>query len=367
MLLKRTALATALTLTTSSAMAVSQAEFDELKAQFEAMAEAMESNVSSGNDVSIGGYGELHYNNFGDKGRNEIDFHRFVLYFNYEFNDKVRLFTELELEHSLAGEGKPGEVELEQAYIQVDLDDYSTINAGLFLMPVGILNETHEPDTFYGVERNPVEARIIPTTWWEAGVMYSGRTDSGLSYDVALHSGLQSDPTNFSIRGGRQKVAEATAEHLATTARIKYTGTAGLELAATLHRQNDITQVVGDGYDAATLLQAHARWNSGPIGATAFYAMWDIDGAAAASTGADEQTGMYFEANYRINDAFGIFARQSIWDETAGSAADTEKTQTNAGVNYWVHEHAVFKFDIQSQDVNAGDLDGFNLGVGYSF
>lgn len=82
--------------------------------------------------TSIGGYGELHYQG-GDK--QEVDFHRFVLFFGHEFTDDIRLFTELELEHSLSGDGKPGEVELEQAYIQVDISDELRANAGVQLVP----------------------------------------------------------------------------------------------------------------------------------------------------------------------------------------------------------------------------------------
>ncbi|OUR68170.1 porin, partial [Cycloclasticus sp. 46_83_sub15_T18] len=116
--------------------------------------------------TTIGGYGELHYNNLSGKGgasdKDAIDFHRFVLFFGHEFSDDIRFFSELELEHSIAGDGKDGEVELEQAYIDFDLNDQHTARAGLFLLPVGIINETHEPPTFYGTERNPVEKNIIP-------------------------------------------------------------------------------------------------------------------------------------------------------------------------------------------------------------
>ena len=118
--------------------------------------------------TTLGGYGELHLNQ-GDK--EQIDFHRFVLFVNHRFSDRVKFFSELELEHSLSGDGKPGEVELEQAYIEFSLDNDWSIRAGQYLLPLGILNEVHEPDTFYGVERNSVEANIIPTTWWEGGVM----------------------------------------------------------------------------------------------------------------------------------------------------------------------------------------------------
>jgi hypothetical protein len=159
----------------------------------------------------------LHYNNLSGKGgasdKDEIDFHRFVLFFGHEFNDDIRFFSELEVEHSIAGEGKSGEVELEQAYIDFDLNDNHTARAGLFLLPVGIINETHEPPTFYGTERNPIEKNIIPATWWAAGAGLHGQLGSGFSYDAYLHSGLNATKTDSvtkivsysSIRSGRQK------------------------------------------------------------------------------------------------------------------------------------------------------------------
>ena len=175
-------------------------------------------------ETTIGGYGELHYNNLDKNGTDEakIDFHRFVLMFAHDFNDKIRFFSEFELEHALvkdtADGSNGGEVEIEQAYIEMDLDSNSAIKAGVFLIPVGFLNETHEPPTFYGVERNPVEKNIIPVTWWEAGAMYSAHTDAGISYDLAIHSGLNS--ATGSIRAGRQKVANANGDSLAYTGRI---------------------------------------------------------------------------------------------------------------------------------------------------
>ena len=140
--------------------------------------------------TQIGGYGEIHYNNKENGRTDEIDAHRFVMYLAHDFSDRVRFFSEVELEHSLAGEGKPGEVELEQAYVEWDYADHHDARFGLFMVPVGIINETHEPETFYGVERNSVESRIIPSTWWESGVMLGGDIAPGLRYDVGVHSGL---------------------------------------------------------------------------------------------------------------------------------------------------------------------------------
>lgn len=121
--------------------------------------------LSWADKTSLGGYGELHYNNK-QSSDNVIDFHRIVLFINHDFSEKVSLFSEVEIEHAYAGGDEPGYVELEQAFIEHRLNHQWSYQAGLFLVPVGILNETHEPDTFYGVERNNVEKYIIPTTWW---------------------------------------------------------------------------------------------------------------------------------------------------------------------------------------------------------
>jgi len=137
----------------------------------------------------VGGYGEMHYNNW-DTGKQELDFHRFVLFFGHNFSDRVRFASELELEHALAGEGKKGEIELEQAYVEFDLNADHRARAGLFLLPVGLLNDTHEPPTFYGVERNPIEKDIIPATWWAGGAALSGSLGGGFGYDLAIHEGL---------------------------------------------------------------------------------------------------------------------------------------------------------------------------------
>lgn len=315
--------------------------------------------------TQIGGYGEIHYNNKENGNTDQIDAHRFVMYLAHDFNDRVRFFSEVELEHSLAGDDKPGEVELEQAYIEWDYADHHSAKFGLFLVPVGILNETHEPETFYGVERNNVESRIIPATWWESGVMLGGDIAPGLSYDFGVHSGLETDA--FDVRGGRQKSAEAVAEEFAYTARLKYTGIAGLELAATVNYQEDLLQGLVAGADEASglLYETHAAYQAGPFGLRALYAQWDIDGDQAQAAGRDEQKGWYVEPSWRLTPKLGIFTRFSEWDTQAGDSADTEVEQFDVGFNYWLVENVVLKADWSDQQ--NGDGDSFNLGLGWSF
>jgi uncharacterized coiled-coil protein SlyX len=352
-------------------------QLEEQKKQIEMLQKQMDTavtafeenqNTATASKTTLGGYGELHYNNIGAK--ESIDFHRFVLFLGHSYSDNLRFFSELEVEHSLAGDGKPGEVELEQAYIEYDYSANTTLKGGLFLVPVGILNETHEPDTFYGVERNPVEKNIIPATWWEAGVASNFRFADGWSLDVAGHSGLKVD-ADFGIRGGRQKVAKADADSMAYTARVKWTGVPGLEVAATVQMQEDITQndMVGAQAEAqAFLYEAHVAYQKGNFGLRTLWAQWDIDHVVADQLGADVQEGFFIEPSYRLNEQFGVFARYAEWDNTAGngSLANTKKEQVNLGVNYWLHPNVVIKFDTENR-LGAQNGSGYNVGIGYQF
>ena len=353
----------------------SDAKIEETVSMVEATADAVDQKQSrSTSTTHIGGYGELHYNNLEDQAsgtkKDELDFHRFVLFFGHEFNEKTRFFSELELEHSIAGDGKNGEIELEQAYIEHDMTNSLSGKAGLFLLPVGILNETHEPNTFYGVERNQIEKNIIPTTWWAGGLGLTGKFGSGWSWDTSATSGLKTSADDkYQPRKGRQKVSKAIANNGALTGRIKWTGLPGLELAASLQYQDDITQGEDPLAGAATLAETHAVLERGAFGLRALYAQWNLDGEGPESIGAEKQYGWYIEPSWRFNRAFGLFARYEQWDNSAEANLDSQYTQSSLGANYWLNEHVVFKFDLQDQGAPEGgkELDGFNLGVGYQF
>ncbi|MEZ5543498.1 MAG: porin [Pseudomonadota bacterium] len=343
----------------------------------EAAVDAVESDSSGSGGwaerTRIGGYGELHYYNIdaSDSANDvkELDFKRFVLFAGHEFTDDIRFFSEIELEHSIAGEGQNGEFELEQAYLEFDLRDNLQARGGLFLLPVGILNETHEPNTFYGVERNDVESIIIPATWWAGGAGLSGRHANGISWDLAVHEGLRMDTTSFRVRDGRQKTSEARADDLAWSGRLRYTGIPGLELAASANYQTDASQVGGDGLDSGLLLETHLVYEKGPFGLRALYARWDFDGAAVAAADADRQTGWYLEPSYRVRSDIGLYAR---YEDVAAARSQDRFDQWEIGVNYWPHPDVVIKADYRSRDhdlaAEAGrDFDAFDLGIGYQF
>lgn len=358
-------------------------KIQEQQKQIEALADVLEPGLGhktggSSSPTHLGGYGELHYNDT-DSGR-EIDFHRFVIFISHRFNDQISFHSELEVEHSIAGESQVGEVELEQAYLQWDYSNTQRFKSGLFLVPVGFINETHEPDVFYGVERNNVEKNIIPATWWEGGLALQGEIAEGWSYDLAVHSGLNLDTTNASaskrssIRSARQKVGEANADSLAYTARLKFSGIPGLQWALSVQYQEDLTQDDADniGIDriGATLIETGLSLERAAFSLKALYARWDIDDPIELlNPGAGSQLGWYVEPSYRFSDKWGLFARYSSYNLTEDSSLfSNDQAQFDLGINFWLHPNVVFKIDYQKQTKDAGlEDDGFNLGVGYSF
>jgi hypothetical protein len=174
----------------------------------------------------LSGYMDFHFNKL--EGEDAIlDFHRFVLLFTHSFTPRIRFVSELELEHALVeGLEEAGELELEQAYVDFLLTRSFNVRAGMLLVPMGIINERHEPPVFNGVERPFVDTVIVPTTWFDVGAGVHGEIGRGLRYRAYVMAPL--DALEFSaeegIRGGIQKGAEANVRNVAVTGRAEYLG-----------------------------------------------------------------------------------------------------------------------------------------------
>ena len=324
-------------------------------------------------DIVLGGYGELHYNGLTGSGgapnKRELDFHRFVLTISKKFDERTRFFSELELEHVMAGEGQRGSMALEQAYIDFDLNDRHTLRGGLFLLPVGLINTAHEPSRFYGVERNPVENQIIPTTWWEGGAGVYGQLTDTLRYDAYLHSGLKTTKAkNYAIREGRERVAYASASDPAGTVALNWSRP-GITVGGSVQYQLDVTQGGDPDPVPALFGEGHVDLQHGRWGLRMLYAQWNLSGDGPQAVGADSQYGWYIEPSYRLTDTLGLFTRYSSWDNRAGaSSANSGKEQANFGVNWQPREQVSVKADYQMQFNEDGkDQDGVNLGLGYEF
>lgn len=347
------------------------------------------------------GYGELNYNRYhNDKSKNEADVRRLVLGVQHRFDARTRLVTELEVEHSVTSASDGGEVAIEQAYVERQLDDQWAVRAGLFLIPSGLLNERHEPTTYYGVERNFVETAIIPSTWREGGVQFVGNLDHGLtlqlglatSFDVSKWDSTDAETADSPLGAVHQEMAQAHAKDLAFFGALNWRGVPGLQLGGSLFSGKGgqgQTAAAGNGL-RVSLWDLHARYLVAGWDLSAVYARGTIGGTAAFNTltlssGPDwypvprRFDGAYVQAAYQLWSAGDLSlspfvrlerfnTRKAYADLGLGltqTAAPTERVYT-VGANLNVGSGVVFKADVQRFHANK-DRNRLDLGVGWSF
>jgi hypothetical protein len=173
--------------------------------------------------TAIGGYGELTLN-APSNSLAVIDLRRLVLFVGHSFSDRIRFYSELEVEHAVASSDDHGEFEVEQAYLDGLFSGHFNLRAGLLIMPVGIINVYHEPPTFNGVDRPDVDTLVIPSTWREPGFGVFGEIREGLEYQLYVVNGF--DSHGFTAEGGiadgHQEAQFAHARDFGAVARLSY-------------------------------------------------------------------------------------------------------------------------------------------------
>lgn len=347
--------------------------------------------------LTIGGYGEVHYSNStGPDTPGLVNVKRFVIYAGYAFNERITLHSELELEDTkIEGGESGGEVALEQAYLDYRFSNAFTLRTGLLLPPIGIINETHEPPSFNGVERPDFDNDVIPTTWRDIGVGAVGQIPgvNGLSYRVFLVNGLKAEgfTAEQGIREGRQEGKEASFANPSFTGRLEY-AQAGLKVGGSFWYGGTANQVPGLGtgaFDAPVLvLMGDARWDNGPfmlraVGGT--IEVYDADKINAVyGQGVGRRiAGGYVEGGYNLlgllapksSQRLNAFVRYDHYDTQAKAAAGTSDDATLArrittfGLTYKPLWNVAFKADYQLRDnqAGAGENEVLALGVGYQF
>ncbi len=185
------------------------------------------------NPLTIGGYGQIDYNQVvsGEEFHNgNLDVHRLILMFGYKFNDRTQFISEVELEHVK-------EVYVEQAFLQYEIKPWLKFRGGLMLVPMGIINEYHEPSTFNGVERPNLDKYIVPSTWREIGAGFTGVLPSvSLSYQAYVMNGFRGYDDGALLSGsdgfrkGRQKGAESMITSPSLAVKLNHFGISGLQI-----------------------------------------------------------------------------------------------------------------------------------------
>jgi hypothetical protein len=339
---------------------------------------------------TIGGYAQVDYNQ-PESVNGKLDVHRMVMLLGYKFNDKVQFVTEIEYEHVK-------EVFVEQAFLQYSLNGNLNIRGGLMLVPMGIVNEYHEPTTFNGVERPNVDKSIVPTTWREIGIGVSGRLDdASLRYQAYIYNGFTSvNGTKVlggknGLRNGRQKGAESTVSSPNFSTKLDYYGILGLRLGVSgyfgrTQSEDELDDV--DGADVGvTMFGLDARYTKKRFSARGQYIhavlsdTKDYNILNDANLGS-ELKGWYAEVAYNLlplskEEKLDVFARYEQYDthaatKDAGIARNLgyNRNEWTAGLSYHVALGAVVKLDYQFLDnaIEGNDSKGqLNLGFGVWF
>jgi len=344
--------------------------------------------------VSFAGYGELLAENFaaenesgaGNAPTTRIDLLRAVLYTGYRFNDRFLFNSELEVEHG-------NEIFVEFAYVDYLASDNLTLRGGLVLIPLGLVNEFHEPNVFLGARRPETETRIIPTTWRENGGGVLG-TAGPITYRAFVTNGFRGAGFDSAgLRGGRQKGVQARAANLAFSGRLDVAAVPGLLAGIGVYTGGSGQEQVVVGGQALTMgtsvVEVHAQGQIRGFDIRTLFAQSSVDDAGAASLAlgrplsapiAETMQGGYVQVGYDVlsqrstDVAVTPYIRYERLDTqheiSPGYARDLTRDGmfTTLGLDVKPIPNVVIKTEYQWITNEAGSgRNQFNLNLGYSF
>ncbi|MDA1259609.1 MAG: hypothetical protein O3A20_03205 [Planctomycetota bacterium] len=297
------------------------------------------------------------------------DLHRAVLYLGYRFDERWLFNAEIEFEHG-------DEVGIEFAYLEARLNDAVGVRAGHLLTPLGLVNEIHEPTTFYSAQRPLVETFVIPSTWHEngVGVVADWRGFSGRAYVMNGFDASGFDLSKDGLRGGRQGGSKASAEDLALAARLDWEGIPGLLLGVGAF-SGDSGQNAGASDFATSLMEAHAQWQWRALRLRGLWAQGSVDDAALLATPApgEDLEGWYLEAGWDLLAGAGAqaltpFLRWEEFDLSADAPGDSGVRALSLGISWQPTPQIVFKADYTDLRNDADSVaDTFAFTAGWAF
>ena len=355
-------------------------------------------SVESG--MSFGGYGEMLYENYAARtdaevrttNKDKFDMLRGVLYAGYKYNDRVLFNSEIEFEHGNTALG--GEASVEFAYLDFMATKNVGVRTGLLLVPMGLVNEKHEPTTYLTARRSFTENAIIPTTWREMGAGVFGE-HGPLSWRAYAVNSIRGDRFSAGgVRGGRQKGANAQIEDIALTGRLDYTPIEGTTIGGSFFsgntgQGNSVAGEVVEGKLTIVDLHGEAQFRGATVRAlwaqatlddvTQLNALQNLTGNRSIG---EEMGGWYVEAGYDLSSLLPRFGEASLTPYVRYEQLDTQRsvpagfarnpaselTVFTYGLQFRPMPQTVIKWDYQNTDNEAGTgLDQWNIGVGYIF
>jgi len=279
-------------------------------------------------------------------------------------------------------------MELEYANVSFLLSDAFNVRMGSLLLPIGFLNDLHEPPRFASVERPYLYNDLIPTSWSEAGLGFFGNIFPDLKYQFYMVSGL--DAANFradsGIRKGRTGLAEAKGENWAIAGRLEYQPISFLTLGLSGYDGGAAQGNLALGKAAVTLWETDIRTAIAGIHFTAAGVIIKLLDAGKISavtnkTIGETMTGWNLEAGYDIGALFlptpqslqAFIRQESINTQetvSAGLSANpaNHREITMLGLAYTPVPGVVCKTDWENGYTRAGTRwQQWNAGLGYEW
>jgi hypothetical protein len=326
-----------------------------------------------------------------------------VLGINHNFDERTKLVAEFEWEHAITSAGDKGEAEVEQLWLEREFQPNLRGRAGLFLMPVGLINQNHEPTAYYGVYRPSVDTKIIPSTWREVGLGLSGDiTTSALTWDAALTttpnlSKWDATSNEGQVRGPLQATHGegqfAAARDLGGVVALNWRGVPGLLVGGSVVYdrigQNQ-TDFKGNGAKLL-MLDLHTRYQIGKLDLAGEMIRATISNTNDLNTNYIASTpnptlvpslfyGGYLQAGYRLWEHGDYVLKPFIRYEILNTGSIVTDKQPDekiwtVGANFDIGEGIVLKADYRKNKLNKlpdpenhyNLGDSFNLGIGFSY
>jgi len=281
--------------------------------------------ISSGvfaqsNGTYVGGYGEMNYKHFDNGDVPRLDISRFVIYLDHDFTNHWSFKSETEIEHVKISGGVGGEIGIEQAYLDFKANEQIGWRVGLIVLPIGIVNQTHEPTTFYSVERPLFDQIVIPSTWREIGTGVYGDLTKLLSYQLYVTEGIQTrEITMDGLDAAKQEgsagaatsggIYGSDASHPAVSVKLNYQPISGLQFGASGYVERGFTGQISRSFALGDLC---AQYERGPLRIRAEGAFINTGDASDFAGVPREIAGGYGEIAYDLLSLFGSHKSQLI-------------------------------------------------------
>ena len=346
-------------------------------------------NQAAAQGLTFNFYGQLTFKTGG--GETKADAYRYVLIPSYKLSDYAKFVSEFELEHGGLKDGAndrfSGALELEQMYIDVTINEYVNWRSlGVSLIPVGTINQYHEPDLFYSAFRPRLYKTIIPTTWMEMGTGFNGETPiEGLKYEYYISQGMESTgadgtTTTWSPKSARPDLNNKNINNFAHSFKLQY-DVGNLSTSASTYQHNYVNGDTGGGVQKSSqnslyALTASYRFENG-LELIAEKAWWEFDNPSNLTTdGSDTITEDEF-GGYRLEVAYHIphgdntltpFIRFEEMDDSVSSTQKEDEFLT-IGAMYKFGDNWEIKATYeQYEDAStAKDIDQLQFSVGMQF